>query len=42
MSAEVKECEWCGDKFTQAAAPKATQIYCSWICHVEATREGVL
>ena len=32
-------CANCGDEFTQAKPPKAVQVYCSYMCHLEATRE---
>ena len=40
MTASAILCSNCGDEFTQAKPPKAAQIYCCYMCHLEATREA--
>jgi hypothetical protein len=36
-----KVCPMCGKSFTQAKAPKAEQVHCSYWCHLEALNGGL-
>ena len=40
MTASTNLCANCGTEFAEAFLPKAVQVYCSFMCHLEATREA--